>query len=183
MLPSHRHIWQFIERQLDTVDFRGKSWSSTSVAGTGYWSFHAERSYAPQAAAGNRRSNLQNWSDDCRGVHLAKELYGSSVRINQDVSVYRLQELNQKFDIILLLGVYYHLFDPFYAFSQLRHCCHRNTLVLVEGIEELAFSPVFPGTAQFAYSRLTCEWLPSWEALCQVLQGTYFTVDSAASTP
>ena len=40
--PGHRRVWAFIERQLDQVDFRGKSVLDIGCW-DGYWSFQAER--------------------------------------------------------------------------------------------------------------------------------------------
>ena len=73
----------------------------------------------------------QNWAGDS-GLRLAKELLNSSIKINTNLSVYRLTELKTKFDIILCLGVYYHLIDPFYGFAQICHCCHENTIIVLK---------------------------------------------------
>ena len=64
---------------------------------------------------------------------LAKELMGSSVETRTDVSIYEASKLDRRFDIILCMGVYYHLVDPFYAFSEVRHCCHESSTVVFEG--------------------------------------------------
>ncbi len=165
----HRPIWQFIERNLEDVDFRGKSVLDIG-SWDGYWSFYAERRGAGSVLATDDRT--QNWSDG-QGILLARELLGSSIAVDQDVSVYDLQALNQKFDIILFLGVYYHLFDPFQAFTQLRHCCHDNTLVLIDGP---VGTGLVPGSSLHNYHDHNCEWLPTWEALLQVLQASYFSV-------
>src|SRR5262249_14316533 len=74
----------------------------------------------------------QTWADG-EGLLLAKQLLRSGVQVRQNLSVYQLSSLNRRFDIILCLGVYYHLLDPFYAFAQIRHCCHPGTVVLLEG--------------------------------------------------
>ena len=173
LVDDHRRLWRFIEQQLDTVAFQGKSVLDIGCW-DGYWSFYAERRGAASVLATDDRT--QNWSDG-RGFLLAKELYGSSVEVNQDLSVYRLASLNRTFDIILLLGVYYHLFDPFHAFAQIRHCCHPNTLVLIDGPEALVLPP---GAALLDYSKRDCEWLPTWQALHQMLQAAYFSVVSCA---
>jgi tRNA (mo5U34)-methyltransferase len=170
----HRELWRFIEAQLDTVDFRGKTVLDIGCW-DGYWSFYAERRGAKSILATDDRT--QNWSNG-EGLLLARELYGSSVRVNQEVSVYELASLKEKFDIILFLGVYYHLFDPFLALAQIRHCCHNNSLVLIDGPEALALRP---GAALFDFSDRCCELLPTWEALQQTLRAAYFSVASRAS--
>lgn len=47
--------------------------------------------------------------------------------------MYALASLGRTFDVVLCLGVYYHLVDPFHAFAQIRHCCHPGTVVILEG--------------------------------------------------
>ncbi len=112
----------------------------------------------------------QNWSAG-RGIHLAKELLGSSVEINQNLSVYDLASTGRTFDVILFLGVYYHLHDPFYALAQIRHCCHPGTVVVVDGPVATALRG---GEALHNYADRECEWLPTAEALRQMLRATYF---------
>src|SRR2546427_7379454 len=101
----HRRSWRFIERQLAAVDFHGKSVLDIGCW-DGYWSFYAERRGAASVLASD--DVTQNWADG-RGLPLARELLGSNVEIRQDVSIYDLSSLNRQFDIILCLGVFYHL--------------------------------------------------------------------------
>jgi tRNA (mo5U34)-methyltransferase len=128
-ITFHRKVWQFIESNLDKVDLRGKSVLDIGCW-DGYWSFYAERRGARSVLASDDRS--QNWAEG-NGLVLAKELLESNVEVKQDLSIYRLAQLGRKFDVILCLGIYYHLIDPFYALSQIRHCCHDNTVVVIEG--------------------------------------------------
>src|ERR1043165_5446482 len=167
----HRPIWQFIEEQLDTVDFRGKSVLDIGCW-DGYWSFYAERRGARSVLAID--DCTQNWSDG-RGLLLARELYGSQVEINQSLSVYALESLQRKFDIILFLGVYYHLVDPYYALAQVRHCCHADSLVLIEGNEGLGLLPL---SAVFDPGRATSKFLPTVTVLRALLRAAYFSVVS-----
>jgi tRNA (mo5U34)-methyltransferase len=171
---GHRDLWKFMEEQLDAIDFRGKSVLDIGCW-DGYWSFYAERRGAARVLATDDRT--QNWSDGS-GVLLAKELLGSSVEVNQGVSIYDLASLNQKFDVILCLGVYYHLYDPLYAFTQVRHCCHPNTVVAIDGVLGTTLQP---STALYQFAHHGCEWLPTAEALEQLLQATYFSVDHKAT--
>jgi tRNA (mo5U34)-methyltransferase len=163
---EHRRQWAFLKRQLDGVDFRGKAVLDVGCW-DGFWSFYAERRGARTVLAADDCS--QNWADGS-GLRLAKELYGSAVEVNQDASVYRLASLNRRFDVILCLGVYYHLLDPFHAFAQLRHCCHRDTVLLIDGPEALALAP---SAALFDFAHHACEWLPTRGALEQVLRAAY----------
>jgi tRNA (mo5U34)-methyltransferase len=168
-VEAHRHSWQFIERNLDAVSFQGKDVLDIGCW-DGYWSFYAERRGARSVLATD--DCTQNWSRS-GGILLAKELYGSSVKVNLNVPVYEVASLRQKFDIILFLGVYYHLFDPFYALAQIRQCCHPGTLVLVDGPVALG---LLPATTLVNFANRSCEWMPTIEALSQLLRATYFSI-------
>ncbi len=166
-IDQHRHIWQFMESHLATVDFRGKSVLDIG-AWDGYWSFYAEEHGARSVLASDDLG--QNWSAG-RGIHLAKELLGSSVEIDQSQSVYNLAARGQKFDVILFLGVYYHLHDPFHALTQIRHCCHPGTVVVIDGP---VATNLEANEALYDFPNQYCEWLPTIGALQQVLKATYF---------
>ncbi|MBP3960728.1 DUF1698 domain-containing protein [Gemmata sp. G18] len=166
-IEQHRHIWKFMESHLATIDFRDKSVLDIG-AWDGYWSFFAEKRGARSVLASDDLG--QNWSQG-RGIHLAKELLGSSIEIDQNQSVYTLGARGQKFDVILFLGVYYHLHDPFHALAQIRHCCHPNTIVVVDGP---VATNLEPNEALYDFPNQYCEWLPTVGALQQVLTATYF---------
>jgi tRNA (mo5U34)-methyltransferase len=125
---THRQLWSFIEKELDRLDLFGKTVLDTGCW-DGYWSFYAERKGAKVLATDDA---TQNWAG-AEGFMLAKELFQSKVEFDFYCSVYDLTKLARKFDVIFFLGVYYHLVDPMYAFAQLRHCCHADTIVIVEG--------------------------------------------------
>jgi tRNA (mo5U34)-methyltransferase len=126
---DHRRTWEFIERNLQSVDFRGKSVLDIGCW-DGYWSFYAERRGARSVLAAD--DITQNWAAG-EGLLLAKDLLDSGIEVNQALSVYDLASLQQTFDVILCLGVYYHLHAPLFAFSQIRHCCGPETVVVFEG--------------------------------------------------
>ncbi len=166
-----RLIWRFIEQQLDGIDFRHKSVLEVG-AWDGYWSFHAERKGAGSVLASDDAT--QNWSDG-RGLPLAKELLGSRVEIRQDLSIYDLSTLNRTFDIVLCLGVFYHLRDPFYGLTQIRRCCHPGSVVLFEG--ELGWTGMHVNEVRYFYNNWL-EFLPSLSALEGLLKSAYFHVQS-----
>jgi tRNA (mo5U34)-methyltransferase len=171
---GHHKIWQFIERHLEAIDFRDRTVLDVGCW-DGRWSFYAERRGARSVLAADDRS--QNCSGG-RGLLLARELLGSAVEVNQDLSVYDLASLGRTFDVILLLGVYYHLVDPFYAFAQVRRCCHRDSLVVVEGDVALAAPP--HGIIYDLADHARSVFLPTAEALRTMLQGAYLSVGSQA---
>jgi tRNA (mo5U34)-methyltransferase len=167
----HRRQWQFVERQLEPVDFRGKSVLDVGCW-DGYWSFFAERRGAASVLAVD--DFTQNWAS-AAGIELAKELLGSKVEIEPRRSAYDLAALGRRFDVVMFLGVYYHLLDPFHAFAQLRHCCHANTVVLLEGAEAIGL-PDRAALVGFDQTRF----LPARGVLEQMLEACYFSVDSRA---
>ena len=126
---SHRDLWEFMKKQLDEIDFAGKTVLDVGCW-DGYWSFYAEQRGARSVLATDDKT--QNWSNG-GGVMLARRLLNSSIEVNQNLPVYELASLNRTFDIILCLSVYYHLVDPFYAFAQLRQCCHPGTMLDARG--------------------------------------------------
>lgn len=171
----HRAIWAFIQGELDAVDFRGKTVLDIGCW-DGYWSFYAERRGARSVLATDDQT--QNWADG-NGLLLARELFQSSIEVNQAVSVYELTRLNRRFDIILCLGVYYHLVDPFYAFAQIRHCCHEDAVLLLEGdgawgvhSNTIIFNP--PDASPGPLTN------PTEHALRLLLECSYFTVEHQA---
>ncbi len=170
----HRPIWRFIERQLDAIDFRGKSVLDIGCW-DGYWSFYAERRGARSVLAIDDAG--QNWSDG-RGLHLARELYRSKIEIDRHVSVYDLEAIGRSFDIILFLGVYYHLLDPFLALAQIRRRCHAGSQVLIEGNAALGLPAK---SALLDLEARTCKFAPTLDALKELLRAAYFSVASEQS--
>ena len=173
-IELHRSIWRFIEEGLETVDFRNESVLDVGCW-DGYWSFYAEKRGAKSVLAVDDFS--QNWANE-NGLQLAKELLGSQVRIQTRTSVYDLASLGQKFDIVLMLGVYYHLVDPFCAFAQLRHCCHPGTVVCIEGNESIGLPH---NTASLDLIHGAGKFNPTSGYLDQMLRAAYFTVSNRSS--
>jgi tRNA (mo5U34)-methyltransferase len=173
-VTDHRRIWHFIEQQLDQIEFAGKSVLDLGCW-DGYWSFYAERRGARRVLASDDRT--QNWAGS-QGLLLAKELLNSnsSVDARLDVSVYDLTKLQKKFDIILCMGIYYHLVDPFYAFSQIRHLCHNETVVVFEG--DGTFSPDPSSIYYNPSDPQHAVFIPTERALRQMLEANYFRVVS-----
>ena len=141
----------------------------------GFWSFYAERRGAKHVLATDDRT--QNWAGSA-GLMLARELLGSKVETRLDVSIYDLSGLGQ-FDVILCMGIWYHLVDAFHAFAQVRQCCHRDSIVVFEGDILYGWPPQMthydlpdPGKSIF---------LPGIGALRQMWNATYFEVVSEKS--
>jgi len=171
-MAGFRSTWQFIERQLDGVDFRDKSVLDVGCW-DGRWSFYAERHGARDVLATDDVS--QNWSTG-EGLTLARQILQSQIEVNQDLSIYQLGSLGRTFDIVMCLGIYYHLHDPFYAFSQIRHCCHPGSLVLLEGEVGLTLPS---SHVVYTFDRPSVlKFLPSVGSLEDLLQAAYLQVSS-----
>jgi tRNA (mo5U34)-methyltransferase len=167
-----RRAWRFIEQCLDGIDFSGKSVLDVGCW-DGYWSFYAERRGARSVLAAD--DITQNWGTG-EGIRLAKELLTSSVEINQQVSAYDLASLGRRFDIVLFMGVYYHLLSPLCAIAQLRHCCHPDATVVVEGdvTHSLAKNLAYINLPDPHHSIF----IPTVDVLQQMFETAYFTVTS-----
>jgi tRNA (mo5U34)-methyltransferase len=178
---SHRALWRFIEAELDKIDFTEKTVLDIGCW-DGYWSFYSERRGAKRILATD--DSTQNWAG-AAGFNLAKELLKSSVESDLQLSVYDLHRLNQKFDIILCLGVYYHLIDPFYAFTQIRHCCHDDSIVVFEGdaFFQLLQTPAQSGALYSRDVRQAPRFVPEPDTLRFLINSAYFNIIAESVLP
>jgi tRNA (mo5U34)-methyltransferase len=178
---SHRALWHFIESELNKIDFTNKAVLDIGCW-DGYWSFYAERRGATRVLATDDSS--QNWTGSA-GFALAKELLKSSVDSNLRLSVYDLHKLETKFDIILCLGVFYHLLDPFYAFSQIRHRCHDDSVVVFEGdaFFELIETPDQSAALYARDVRKAPRFVPDPGTLRLFIDAAYFKISAESVFP
>jgi tRNA (mo5U34)-methyltransferase len=169
-LASHRATWKFIRLHLDRLQIEGKTVLDVGCW-DGMWSFYAERRGAKSVFATD--DITQNHASG-EGLRLARQLFHSNIEIDQHRSVYDLASLGRKFDLIFCFGVYYHLHDPFYAFAQLRHCCHSHTTVVLEGDATLGLKA---NSVWLDFSnRYSSTFIPTQHALTQMLQAAHFKV-------
>lgn len=95
----------------------------------GFFAFEMERRGASVVAVDYTRS-------DATGFALAAELLGSRVE-HRLMNVYDLSaEALGRFDLVLFLGVVYHLRDPVRALDAIRSVCRPGALVVVESVCE-----------------------------------------------
>lgn len=173
---DHPKFWAHIRSRLDRVDFAGKTVLDIGCW-DGYWAYYAEQRGASYVLATDDCD--QNWAGDA-GLRLAKEVLHSSIEINTRLSVYELISLRRKFDIILCLGVYYHLVDPFFAFAQIRHCCHENSVVIFEG-DVRSNLGLPPGAAIHHFTESeggAARFRPTPAVLASLLETAYLKVES-----
>jgi tRNA (mo5U34)-methyltransferase len=174
-VAAHHRVWSHIRQQLDRIDFRGKTVLDLGCW-DGYWSFYAEQRGAKRVLATDDAS--QNWAGSS-GLLLAKELLGSKIETRMDVSVYDLKKLGETFDIVLCLGIYYHLIDPFFAFAQVRHCCHSESLAVFEGDGFHSWRQQY---LRFDLSDSAIPlFVPTRDALSQMLRAAYFDIKSEST--
>ena len=175
---SHRALWRFVQSELDKINFSQKSVLDIGCW-DGYWSFYAERRNAARVLATD--DSGQNWAGSA-GFNMARELLKSSVESNLNLSVYDLQTLGTKFDIILCLGVFYHLYDVFYAFAQIRHCCHPDSIVIYEGdvFFGLVESPIQSAALYSRNIRQAPRFVPDPDTLRFFVNAAYFEILSEA---
>lgn len=174
---THRTLWTFIEGHLSTIDFAGKSVLDLGCW-DGYWAFLAEKRGAHPVWATDDAS--QHRGGDA-GLKLAHQLLGSRAEVRTDLSVYDLSSLPYQFDIILFLGLYYHLIDPFYALAQARLKCAPDALFVVEGD---VLHNVHPGTIFLSGDLAKApRFVPSEHAIETLLKAAYFRIESSFLCP
>lgn len=167
----HRALWKFINDHLINIDFKDKTVLDIGCW-DGKWSFLAEQRGAKLVLATDDIN--QNWSTG-EGLLIAAQLFNSSIKINQHINVYDIASLNEKFDIILFLGVYYHLYDPFYALVQIRHCCHKDSIVIIEGSVGCNYKP---GETRYCLDDPTQSvFLPDERVWNQLIRAAYLNVE------
>ncbi len=168
----HTILWSFIRERIRAVDLANKSVIDIGCW-DGYFSFLAEELGARSVLAVDDFS--QNWGTPAC-FRLAKELKKSNVSLVPDVSVYELsQKVPQKFDIVLFLGVYYHLHSPFTAFAQVRSVCHEDSLVIIE-VECIRNDD--ESFARFHLDNPRAMFIPTTKLLREMLHASYLRADA-----
>lgn len=166
-----------VTRALDTVDFQGKDVLDVGCW-DGLWSFEAERRGAASVVAVDDLG--QRSLKDQPTFRLAHEALGSRVEYLPDVDVHRIAErlAGRSLNVVLFLGVYYHLKHPLLALSQLRRLTRTGGTLVVEG-------PVIPDHrrtyAEFLYRKVhkndPSNWfLPTPRCLEQWIACSFFEV-------
>jgi tRNA (mo5U34)-methyltransferase len=163
-------IW----KAFDALDFRGKRVLDIGCW-DGQWCFEAEARGAIEVVATDLVS--QRDFSDHRTFEVAAALLGSKAEYLPNLSVYDAVSLGKKFDIVLYMGIYYHLKDPVRAFTTLRHVLHDGGLILIEGaiLDQ-------PGCfANFYYRATFCGdnsnwWVPTRDCLRQWVECSFFEI-------
>lgn len=122
---------KIMQKELDAIpkDLTGKSVLDVG-ARNGGWAFECERRNAKEITA------IDVWQNEGpNGIRdepfkICKEILDSKVELIE-LDVLDIEKLGKKFDIILFLGVIYHLMDPLLALRKLYNVC--NELVILQG--------------------------------------------------
>jgi tRNA (mo5U34)-methyltransferase len=165
-----------IRKAFEAIDFRGKKVLDVGCL-DGLWSFEAERRGAaevhsidvlPETAPG-RESYFE----------LAAEALGSKAHYHPYLSVFDVAKLGvDDFDIVLYLGVHYHLKDPLLALARLRQVMKEGAILLDEG-QVIDSDKVY---AEFFYRRWFSNdgsnwWVPSIPCLREWIESAFFDIE------
>jgi tRNA (mo5U34)-methyltransferase len=172
----HRRLWAFISDRLAALDFRGKSVLDIGCW-DGYFSFLAARAGASKVLSVDDFS--QNWgAKQC--YLMAQSLYQAQTTLLPDVSVYDLSSaVRETFDVILFLGVYYHLHAPYAALAQVRGMCHNQSIVVIEG--DCFRNDTDPDARIVLNKQSWPKFVPTTRLLRDLLHSCYFKIDQMYS--
>jgi tRNA (mo5U34)-methyltransferase len=160
-------------RAFDHIDFAGKRVLDVGCW-DGLWSFEAEKRGAQEVFATDDIS--QRSFHSTQTFNLAKNILQSNVQYFPGTPIDRLPGLGIKFDIILFLGVYYHLRDPLRALGILRGMLRDGGLIVVEGQVIYNRRRSF---ARFLYNNIYFDdvsnwWIPSIKCLEEWVESSFF---------
>jgi tRNA (mo5U34)-methyltransferase len=135
-LPGRNSVEKLCERIQLPSDLTGKRVLDIG-AWNGAFSFECERRGAPEIVA----FSLEN--PETSGFNRLQSLLDSKVRYVTG-SVYNLQDYDLgKFDIVLFLGVLYHLRYPLLAVDRLRQVCAGELFIETHIVDEFAEDPIW----------------------------------------
>ncbi len=153
-----REVWELIEQGIAPLDFMGKRVLDVG-ARDGKWSFLAEKKGAQVVAIDN---------DPSVGAKLLKEYWNSEVEFRAQ-SLYDLKD--EKFDVILCLGVIYHLRYPMKGLKALCDCLPIGGKLYLEG-----------GMLEGVRDDLPLLYCPVWSSPYEPTSCTFFNVRGLAET-
>jgi tRNA (mo5U34)-methyltransferase len=158
------------------IDLRGKKVLDIGCL-DGLWTFDAERRGAAQVYATDLVSQVTPNREPY--FRLAHDLLGSRAHYAPDLSVLDVAQLGvNDFDVVLYLGVYYHLRDPLLSFARLRQVMRTGAILLVEG-QVIDAPEVY---ARFFYREhylgdRSNWWIPTIPCLRQWVESSFFEIE------
>ncbi len=162
-----------ILKAFDQIDFTGKRVLDIGCW-DGLWSFEAEKRGAVEVYATDDISQRDFHST--RAFTLAKDILQSNVHYYPETPIERVPSLGVKFDIVLFLGVYYHLRDPLRALAILRSVLNDGGLIVIEG--QVCYNRR-KSFAKFQYNDIWFNdpsnwWFPSIKCLEEWIESSFF---------
>jgi tRNA (mo5U34)-methyltransferase len=178
--PKHvDRIWEEIERFLAEVDFQDRTVLDIGCW-DGRWSFLAEKRGASRVVAVD--AGDQRWGAT-RGFEIARSLFKSRAEYRGNVNIHTApaQLGGERFDVVLFLGVYYHLVDAVHGLAQLRHLVADGGIVIIEGSAindtERAYAEFLSGPGPEPERVDVSTWtIPTRRWMVDVMQACYFSV-------
>jgi tRNA (mo5U34)-methyltransferase len=161
-------------KAFDQIDFTGKRVLDIGCW-DGLWAFEAEKRGAAEIYATDDVS--QRTFHNTRTFNLAKDILQSKAQYFPETPIEALPSLGVKFDVVLFLGVYYHLRDPLRALGILRSVLNDGGLIVVEG--PVSSYSRRKSTATFLYKNISSNdpsnwWLPSLGCLEEWIESSFF---------
>ena len=158
----------------DKIDFVGKKVLDIGCW-DGLWTFEAERRGAAEVVGADLISQRPN--NTGATFEVAAALRNSKARFIPNLSVYEVEKLGEKFDIVLYLGVFYHLKDPIRSFTALRRVLNTGGHLVVEGavITDPGCFANFYYRNPF-YGDHTNWWVPTRDCLRQWVECTFLKI-------
>ena len=170
---------RIIPRAFDSLDFRDKKVLDIGCW-DGLWSFEAERRGAREVHATDYVS--QRWGGGLPTLLTAREILGSSIHYDPNMSVYEAPARfpARDFDIVLFAGVYYHLKDPLLALSRLRQVLKTGGHLLVEGAAIHDHRRCYAGFwyKDWYVGERSNWWVPTIRCLREWVESSFFVVKS-----
>lgn len=165
-----------LQEVLDAVDFTGSKVLDVGCL-DGLWTFEAERRGATEV---HSIDILAETAPDREPYfRLAAELLGSQAHYEPDLSVYDVAKLGiTDFDVVIFMGVYYHLQHPLLAFERLHSVMRPGAVLVVEG-QVIDAAGVY---AEFFHGRVfqgepSNRWIPTVSCLREWVESSHFDIE------
>jgi tRNA (mo5U34)-methyltransferase len=174
--PGRWPVNQLVVRAFDQIDFAGKRVLDVGCW-DGQWAFEAEKRGAQEVYAIDDVSQRSFHSEQT--FNLAKDILQSKVQYFPETPIEAIPSLGAKFDIVLFLGVYYHLRDPLRALAILRGVLNDGGTIAIEG--QVLYNRR-KSIAKFLYSEIYFNdtsnwWIPSVKCLEEWVESSFFRKD------
>jgi len=127
------HIWKLILQEIPS-DLSGKSVLDVGTRDGGF-AFECEKRNAKRVLA------FDLFPEDNVGKKIGEDIFIEAIKICKEVldskvevkklDLYDVDQLDEKFDVVLFLGVIYHLYNPLLALEKLSKIC--NEVLIGEG--------------------------------------------------